>query len=171
MLDPGTQLRQMVTSVAHTLRANDPGEWKSLIHLLRSVSQSRYDFCPRAAELLSQLRNQRRTVRDRHLPVDLLSLFQGPLPRRPRAGLEFAYLLRRALLPMRQMPQQVLRGPFPRHADHLHLLLAQRVKTREQLVENTAFLLDQHRRFHLASRRAEIWDIFTIANTPASFAA
>src|SRR5229473_1057261 len=106
MLDPGTQLRQMVTSVAHTLRTNDPGEWKSLIHLLRSVSQSRYDFCPRAAELLSQLRNQRRTVCGRHLPVDLLSLFQGPLPRRPRAGLEFPYLLRGALLPMRQMPQQ-----------------------------------------------------------------
>jgi hypothetical protein len=56
MLDPGMQLRQMVTSVTHTLRANDPGKWKGLIHLLWSVSQSRYDFCPRAAELLSQLR-------------------------------------------------------------------------------------------------------------------
>src|SRR5216683_543463 len=100
MLDPGTQLRQMVTSVAHTLRTNDPDEWKSLI--------------------------------------------QGPLPRRPRAGLEFPYLLRGALLPMRQMPQQVLSGPFPRHADHLHLLLAERVKTGEQLIENAAFLLDQH---------------------------
>ena len=107
MLDPGTQLRQMVTSVAHTLRANDPGEWKRLIHLLRSLLQSRYDFCPRAAELLSQLRNQLRTVCGRHLPVDLLSLFQGPLPRRPRAGLEFPYLLRGALLPMHQMPEQV----------------------------------------------------------------
>src|SRR6266704_5429730 len=26
-------------------------------------------------------------------------------------------------------------GPLPRHADHLHLLLAERFKTREQLVE------------------------------------
>src|SRR6266852_3128471 len=158
MLDPGTQLCQMMTPVAHTLRANDPGEWKSLMHLLRSVSQSRYDFCPRAAELLSQLRNKRRTVCGRYLPVDLLSLFQGSLPRGPRAGLEFPYLLRGALLPMRQMPKQVLSGPFPRHADHLHLLLAERVKTGEQLIENAAFLLDQHRRFQhlgpfLAHRR------------------
>src|SRR5258707_5039788 len=92
MLDPGAQLRQMVTSVLQTLRPNDPGEWKSLIHFLRSVSQSRYDFCPRAAELVSQLRNQRRMVCGRHLRIDLLSLFQGPLPRRPRAGPEFPYL-------------------------------------------------------------------------------
>jgi hypothetical protein len=34
MLDPGTQLRQMVTSVAHTLRANDPGKWKGVANLL-----------------------------------------------------------------------------------------------------------------------------------------
>ena len=110
MLDPGAQLRQMVTSVSHTLRPNDPGEWKSLIHFLRSVSQSRYDFCPRAAELVSQLRNQRRMVCGRHLLIDLLSLFQGPLPRRPRAGPEFPYLLRGALLPMHQMPEQVPRS-------------------------------------------------------------
>ena len=30
----------MVTSVSHTLQPSDPGEWKSLIHFLRSVSQS-----------------------------------------------------------------------------------------------------------------------------------
>jgi len=106
MLDPGTQLRQMVTSVVHTLRANDPGKWKGLIHLLWSVSQSRYDFCPRAAELLSQLRTSVARSATVTSQFDLLSLFQGPLPRRPRAGLEFPYLLRGALLPMRQMPQQ-----------------------------------------------------------------
>src|SRR5260370_33225092 len=87
---------------------------------------SRYDFCPRAAELVSQLRNQRRMVCGRHLLIDLLSLFQGPLPRRPRAGPEFPYLLRGALLPMLQMPEQSLTGPLPRHSDHLHLLLADR---------------------------------------------
>src|SRR5260370_41866052 len=75
-----------------------------------------------------------------------------------RAGTEFPYLLRGALLPMRQMPQQVLSGPLPRHADHLHLLLAERFTTREQLVDTAAFLLDQHRRFQhlgpfLAHRR------------------
>src|SRR5882724_3455053 len=140
MLDPGAQLRQMVTSVSHTLRPNDPGELKNLIHFLRSVSQSRCDFCPRAAELVSRLPNQRRTVCGRHLPIDLVSLFQGPLPRRPRAGPEFPYLLRGDLVPMRQMPRQVLSGPLPRHADHLHLLLAERFKTREQLAENSAFL-------------------------------
>src|SRR5260370_23416753 len=99
---------------------------------------SRYDFCPRAAELVSQLRNQRRMVCGRHLLIDLLSLFQGPLPRRPRAGPEFPYLLRGALLPMRQMPQQVLSGPLPRHPDHLHLLLADRSKTQEPFVEHSA---------------------------------
>src|SRR5260370_8334060 len=133
MLDPGAQLRQMVTSVSHTLRPNDPGEWKSLIHFLRSVSQSRYDFCPRAAELVSQLRNQRRMVCGRQLLIDLLSLFQGPLPRRPRAGPEFPYLLRGALPPMRQMPQQVLRGPPPRHPPHPHLLPPPRSNTPDPL--------------------------------------
>jgi|SRR5260370_29270348 len=144
MLGPGTELRQMVTSVTHTLRANDSGEWKGLIHLLRSVSQSRYDFGPRPAELLSQLGNQHRTVCGRHIPVGPLDLFQGFLSWRPRAALEFPYLFGSAPFPIRQMPQQVLSGPFPCHADYLHLLLAERVKTREQLVENTAFFLHQH---------------------------
>src|SRR5260221_11391533 len=103
MLDPGAQLRQMVTSVSHTLRPNDPGEWKSLIHFLRSVSQRGYDFCPRAAELVSQLRNQRRMGCGRHLLIDLLSLFQGPLPRTPRAAPEFPDPLSVALGPMSQI--------------------------------------------------------------------
>jgi hypothetical protein len=37
-------------------------------------------------------------------------------------------------------------GCLARFADHLHLLLAERVETREQVVENAAFLLE-HRRF------------------------
>src|SRR5271169_5812314 len=87
-------------------------------------------------------------IRGNDLPVDALNLGARALFRSPLSSLEFTNLFSRGPLPVGQMRQQILRGPFRRHTHSAHLFLTERIKPRNQFLEDPQFLPFEHRPVH-----------------------
>src|SRR5258708_254139 len=146
--NPSAKLFQVTPPVPYAVRVNDVSERRPFLQFLGRSTHRRRDFGPRQDQFLAKKMWRRGPIRLNQLPVDAFHLAARTLFRWPPSRFKFTNLFSPRSLPVGQMRQQILRGPFRGDTHRAHFCPAERIKPRNQFLEDPQFLLSEHRRVH-----------------------